>query len=151
MAVSGAGLDDSAAAMAERVRRSNAKVFAAYLAFQAVVGIGFWVALATSPGIRELFELRPALPAVTDAFVLADLLVGVAGSALGAWALWSDARWAVPVIAATSGGLVYPTLFLLLWVVMEGTGAACLAIMVPPSTISTYVTWWVWKSPRPPT
>ena len=66
--------------MAERVRRSNAKVFAAYLAFQAVVGIGFWVALATSAGLRELFELRPTLPAVTDAFFLADLIIGVAGS-----------------------------------------------------------------------
>ena len=68
MAGSGDGLDYSAAAVAERVRRSNAKVFAAYLAFQAVVGVGFWVALATSAGIRELFELRPSLPAVTDAW-----------------------------------------------------------------------------------
>ena len=80
------------------------------------------MALATSPGIRELFELRPTLPAVTDAFFLADLIVGVAGSALGSWALWSDARWAVPVIAATTGGLLYATLFLVLWVAMEGTG-----------------------------
>jgi len=150
MAGSGDGLDYSAAAVAERVRRSNAKVFAAYLAFQAVVGIGFWVALATSAGIRELFELRPTLPAVTDAFFLADLIVGVAGSALGSWALWSDARWAVPVIAATTGGLLYATLFLVLWVAMEGTGGACLAIMVPPSAISTYATWWAWRSQRPP-
>jgi hypothetical protein len=141
-------LDYSDDAIAERVRRSNARVFAAYLVVQAVVGLAFWVGLAASPAIRELFELVPELRSVTTAWLLADLVVGVVGSAAGAWALWTDARWALPVIAFTTGGIVYPTIMLASWVVMEDTGLATLAIMVPPSVISVYVTWWVWRSGR---
>ena len=83
-----------------------------------------------------------------DAFFLADVLVGVVGSALAAWALWSDARWAVPVTAFTTGGIVYPTLFLVCWVAMVGTGQACLAIMLPPAVLGSFVTWRVWVIDR---
>ena len=139
-------LDFSAEAVAERVRRSNARVFAAYLVVQAVVGLAFWVGLAASEEVRELFELAPERRSVTTAWLLADLLVGVLGSAVGAYALWKDRGWALPVIAFTTGGIVYPTLMLVLWVLMEDTGMATLAIMVPPSVISLYVTWWTWRS-----
>jgi hypothetical protein len=144
------GLDISAVATAERVRRSNARVFAAYLLLQAVVGILFWVALEWSPDIRKLFELTATNDDVTDAFFLADLLVGVAGSAAGAWALWSDARWGAPVVAFTAGGLVYPTLFLVAWVARTDTGDACLLIMVPPSIITSSIAWWATAARRPP-
>jgi hypothetical protein len=140
-------LDYSAEAVAERVRRSNARVFSTYLVVQAVVGVGFWVGLAASDGLRELFELVPEVPSVTDAWLFADLLVGVLGSAVGAYALWAGARWALPVVAFTTGGIVYPTIMLATWVLMEDTGLATLAIMVPPSVISLYVTWWTWRNP----
>lgn len=140
------GLDHSDAAVAERVRRSNARVFALYLVVQAVVGTLFWVGLFASPELRELFELAPDLPSVTDAWIAADLVVGVGGSALGAYALWADRSWALPVIAVTTGGIVYPTIMLVTWVVMEDTGLPTLAIMVPPSVISLVVTWWTWRS-----
>lgn len=141
-------LDYSAEAVAERVRRSSARVFALYLVVQAIVGTGFWVGLAASDGLRELFELVPEVPSVTDAWLFADLLVGVLGSGLGAYALWSDARWALAVIAFTTGGIVYPTIMLATWVLMEDTGLATLAIMVPPSAISLFVTWWTWRNHR---
>lgn len=143
-------LDVSAAATAERVRRSNARVFAGYLVLQAVVGILFWVALEWSPDVRELFELTPTNDTVTDAFFLADLLVGVVGSAAGAWALWSDARWSAPVVAFTAGGLVYPTLFLVAWVARTDTGDACLLIMAPPSIITSSIAWWATAARRAP-
>ena len=143
-------VDDSAEAVAERVRRSNARVFAAYLVVQAVVGLAFWVGLAVSDEVRELFELVPEIPSVTDAWLFSDLVVGVLGSALGAYALWVDARWALPVVAFTTGGIVYPTVMLVTWVLTEDTGLATLAIMVPPSVISLYVTWWTWRHPAAP-
>ena len=148
MQAADADLDFSDEAVAERVRRSNSRVFALYLVVQAVVGLAFWVGLAASEDIRALFELAPQLRSVTTACLLADVIVGVAGSAAGAYALWTDARWALPVIAFTTGGIVYPTLMLVLWVMMEETGGATLAIMIPPSVISVYVTWWVWQSRR---
>jgi hypothetical protein len=52
----------------------------------------------------------------------------------------------LPVIAFTTGGIVYPTIMLATWVLMEDTGLATLVIMVPPSVISLYVTWWVWRN-----
>lgn len=143
-------LDYSDEAVAERVRRSNARVFATYLALQAIVGVGFWVGLAVSDEVRKLFELVPEVRSVTTAWVFADLVVGVLGSALGAYALWVDARWALPVVAFTTGGIVYPTIMLATWVLMEDTGQATLAIMVPPSVISLSVTWWTWRNPKEP-
>jgi len=143
--VSTSGLDLSDAAIAERVRRTHQRVFAGYMALQALVGVLFWTALAASPRIRSVFDLMPAHHEVTDAFFLADLLVGVVGSAFGAWGLWTAARWTVPVLAFTTGGIVYPTLFLVCWVALAGTGEATLAIMLPPSVLSSWVTWRTWS------
>ena len=143
-------LNYSDEAVAERVRRSNARVFATYLVVQAVVGLAFWVGLAVSDEVRKLFELVPEVRSVTSTWLFADLVVGVLGSALGAYALWADARWALPVVAFTTGGIVYPTIMLATWVLMEDTGLATLAIMVPPSVISLYVTWWTWRNPEEP-
>jgi hypothetical protein len=142
--------DYSDEAMAERVRRSNARVFATYLVVQAVVGLAFWVGLAVSDEVRKLFELVPEVRSVTSTWLFADLVVGVLGSAFSAYALWADARWALPVVAFTTGGIVYPTIMLATWVLMEGTGLATLAIMVPPSVISLYLTWWTWRNPQEP-
>jgi hypothetical protein len=139
------GLDLSDAAIVERVQRANRRVFAGYMGLQALVGVLFWTALVASPRIRSVFDLMPSHHEVTDAFFLADLLVGVVGSILGAWGLWTAARWTVPVLAFTTGGIVYPTLFLVCWVAMAGTGEACLAIMLPPSVLSTWVTWRTWR------
>jgi hypothetical protein len=142
------GLDLSDEAIAGRVKQTNQRVFAGYMGLQATVGVLFWVALLGSSRIRSAFDLMPAEHAVTDAFFLADLLVGVVGSAIAAWGLWAGARWAVPVVAFTTGGIVYPTLFLVCWVAMVGTGEACLAIMLPPTVLSSYVAWRTWVIDR---
>jgi hypothetical protein len=125
-------------AIATRAPSATERVFAGYLAVQALAGVGWWVALALSPTVRSWFELAPGRPEVMDAFVVADAAV-IAGSALAARGLATGAAWAVPVVAFTAGGLVYPTLYLVGWVARTGAGGPTLAIMVPPSVLTCWV------------
>jgi hypothetical protein len=130
-------------------RVPHADWFAGYLLVQAVVGVVLWIAWGTSSTVRSWFELRTDDPAVMDAFVFADLAIGVVGSAAGAWGLHVRARWVLPVIAFTAGGLVYATLYLVGWVSFTGTGAVALAIMVPPATASAWITYRIWRALNP--
>lgn len=123
---------------------------AGYLAAQAVLGCVLWAAWAGSPTVRSWFELAAERHAVMDAFVFADLAIGVGGSALGAWGIARRATWVVPVVAFTAGGMVYPTLYLVGWVSFRGTGAATLAIMVPVSTFTTWIAYQAWRLDRTP-
>ena len=132
----------------EHVAAFNRQVFGGYMALQAVGGIVFWLLLRTSSDVRSWIELMPKEHAVTDAFIAADLFVGVVGSALSAWALWRNDRWAVAVVAFTTGGIVYPTLFLASWVAYTSDGGPCLAVMVPPSILSSWVAYQTWRLSR---
>jgi hypothetical protein len=138
--------------MAEAVLRDEApaatgteRVFAGYLAVQAVAGVAFWAILATVPAAREWLELMAEKHEVTDAFLLADAIVIVA-SAAGAWAVAGRRSWALPMVAFTAGGLVYPTLFLVCWVAFTGDGAMTLAVMVAPSSLTCWVAWQLWRT-----
>jgi hypothetical protein len=122
-------------------------ICAGYLAAQAVVGVVFWVTLESLPAVREWLELMPSKHEVTDAFVLADAIV-IVGSAVSAWAVARGKRWSLPVVAFTAGGVVYPTLFLVCWVALTGVGAATLAVMVAPSSLTCWVTYQVWRADR---
>jgi hypothetical protein len=115
-------------------------VYAGYLALQAFAGVVLWILLASTNLVRDLFELVPERPEVTDAFVFADLFLGVLGSALSAWALWRERRWASHVLAFTTGALLYPTCYLVIWVAMAGTGSVALAVMVVVSLLNG----WIW-------
>jgi len=126
------------------------RVYAGYLALQAVLGIGWWVLLATSTTVRSGFELMPERHAVMDAFVFADIAVVVVGSAVGAWAITRGSAWAVPIVWFTAGGIVYPTLYLLGWVSFTGVGSPLLAAMVAVSTLTLWVAFQVWRTSRPP-
>jgi hypothetical protein len=121
------------------------RVIAAYLAAQAAVGVALWVAWSSSGAARSWFELAADRPSVMDAFVFADLGAAVTGSALSAWGFARAGRWAVPVVAFTAGALVYPTLWLVGWVSLEGTGALGLAIMIPPSVLTSWIAWRAWR------
>ncbi len=123
-------------------------VYVWYFVAQAAVGVALWVALAVSPTVRSWFELRPDTHAVMDAFVFADVLVVVVGSLLSAWALRTRAPWTVPMVAFTAGGVVYPTLYLVGWVSFTGSGALCLAIMVPPATLTTWIAYQTYRTTR---
>jgi hypothetical protein len=118
------------------------------MAAQALVGIAFWVMLVTSPTARSWFELMPEHHALLSSMVFGDLLVIVLGSALSAWGIASGARWAVPVVAFTAGGVIYPTLYLVGWVSFTGVGALCLAIMGPPSTLTCWIAYQTWRADR---
>ena len=121
-------------------------IFVWYFVAQAAVGIGLWVVLASSDRVRSWFELMPAHHEVMNAFVFADVAVVVVGSLLSAWALRSQASWAVPSVAFTAGGIVYPTLYLVGWVSFTGVGTLCLAIMLPPSTLTCWIAYQTFRS-----
>lgn len=120
-------------------------LYTGYLVAQAIVGIVLWILWGTSTTVRSWFELVDDVPAAMDAFVFADLLVGVAGSALGAVGVWRGARWAAPVVTFVAGGLVYSTLYLIAWVSFAETGALTLAIMVPPAIINPLIALRLWE------
>jgi hypothetical protein len=125
-----------------------ARIYAAYLAAQAVVGVLLWVAYVASPTVRGWFELLPSHRPVTDAFALADLLVAVLASACSAWAVDREAAWAVPAVAFTAGAMVYPTFYLIAWVSYAGTGRAALTIMLAPATLTCWIAYQTWRSQR---
>jgi hypothetical protein len=123
------------------------RILAGYLALQAVAGVAFWVILGTVPAAREWLELMPGKHEVTDAFLFADAIV-VLTSAVSAWAVAGHRSWAVPMVAFTAGGLVYPTLFLVCWVAFTGDGAMTLAVMVAPSSLTCWAAWQLWRAAR---
>jgi hypothetical protein len=122
------------------------RVYAGYFAAQAVCGVVLWVLLASSGTFRSWFELMPDRHVVMDAFAFADVGLVVVGSVLSAWALEADKPWAVPALAFTAGAVMYPTLYLVDWVAVTGKGALCLAVMVPTATLSSWITYQVWRS-----
>jgi hypothetical protein len=124
------------------------RVYAGYLILQAVTGVALWVTWATSSTVRGWFELMPERHAVMDAFVFADLGLAVVGSALAAWAVGWGKSWAVPVVAFTAGTVMYPTLYLIDWVAMTGSGSLCLAVMVPAATLTSWIAYEVWRAAR---
>ena len=125
-----------------------ARVYALYLAAQAVVGVLLWIAYAASPTVRGWFELLPSHRPVTDAFALADLLVAVVASAVSAWGVDRERTWAVPAVAFTAGAMVYPTFYLIAWVSYAGSGRAALTIMLAPATLTCWIAYQTWRANR---
>lgn len=126
---------------------SERRTLSVYFLVQAAAGFFFWFLVNGSDEGRRIFDLMPGHPRVTDAFFYADLLA-IATSLACAWALDHDATWALPIVAFTAGCLVYPTIYLITWAPNSAGGARCLAIMVPPSAITTWITWRLWQQER---
>ncbi|MDZ7732285.1 MAG: hypothetical protein U5R31_03510 [Acidimicrobiia bacterium] len=123
-------------------------LYAGYLWVQAVLGVVLWLGIWTSDTVRSWFELVPTRPEVTDAFAFGDLGLIVVTSALGAWGVRRRRSWALPVVAFTAGGVVYPTLFLIGWMALTDDGAIPLAVMVPVSVLTCWITWQLWREGR---
>lgn len=119
-----------------------------FLLAQAAVGVLWWVSLTASDTVRSWFELDPSRPEVLDSLVVADVVVIIVGSLLGARGVWKGAAWAMPVVVFVAGGLVYVTLYLMAWVAFTGEGALCFVVMVPPSTLTSYAALLLWRSRR---
>ena len=124
-------------------------VAAGYFGLQAVCGIVLWVLIAVSPTVRSGFDLVEGRRVVTDAYFFADL-VAVGGSALAAWAAWRDRPWAVVAAAVTLGAVVYPTVYLIAWVAIDGTAAAALGVMVPVTVLTAWATRQLWVARTEP-
>lgn len=112
-----------------------------YFIAQAAVGVSFWFAMAWSTTFRSWIELVPGHRPVTDAFLSADLFVGVLGSLAAAWAITHDRSWAGAAAAFTLGGILYPTFYLISFVAATGRGWAPLAIMIAPSLLTSVATY----------
>jgi hypothetical protein len=111
----------------------------AYMALQAGMALGWWVALVVSDRVRGWFELDAGEHDVLSAFVLADLLVIVAGSAVAALALARSWSWASSCVAWVAGGVAYATLYLAMWTILGGHGAAGLAPMAGATVLTSGV------------
>lgn len=125
------------------------RVLAGYFALQGIVGLFFWFVVTGSAQGRELFDLMPGSPRVTDAFFAADLFTVVCSWATAA-GVATRARWAVAMAAFTTGCIVYPTVYLLSWAPHGAGGLRCLAIMVPPSVVGVWVTHRLWRAEQTP-
>ena len=112
------------------------------------MGVLLWVAYAASATFRGWFELLEGHGAVTESFVLADLLVAVVASACSAWGVDRQRSWAVPATAFTAGAMVYPTFYLVAWASLTGTGRAALNIMLPPATLTCWIAYQTWRAHR---
>lgn len=124
------------------------RLYAGYLALQAVLGVALWIGIATSSTVRSGFELLADRTFVTDAFVYPDLVVTVVGSALSAWGIASGRRWAVPVVAFTAGSVVYPTLYLFGWVSRQRTASVALWVMLAVSLLTCWIAWQTYRADR---
>jgi hypothetical protein len=127
-------------------RAREAQLHAGYLVVQAGLGILLWILIATSDIVREWFELVPEHPAVTDSFVFADLGIVVVGSLLSAYGIWTRAPWAAVAIAFTAGGVMYPTVYLMVWVALAGTASVALAVMIWTATATTWIAWQTYRA-----
>ncbi|MFN8019025.1 MAG: hypothetical protein U0P45_13010 [Acidimicrobiales bacterium] len=122
--------------------------YAGYFGLQAVAGIAFWALVAWVGPINELFQMSKARHAVTNSFLFADLVIGIAGSAVAAVGLWRARRWAGALALFVAGGMVYATVYLVGWVAFTGDGAALLALMIPPSSLSAWCAVQGWRLTR---
>ena len=121
---------------------------AAWFALQAVLGVVLWVGAGASDVVRSWLELVADHPEVTDAFLPADVMVIVA-SATAAWALGRGRPWAVVPVMVTVGGVLYPTAYLIGWVVStDGTGEVALGIMVATSAVTCGMATLLWRGRR---
>lgn len=119
------------------------KVAVIYLVAQAAAVFGWWVALLTSPTVRGWFELDTGRRDVLSAFVVADLVVLLAGSTVAAAGLLRSARWASRAVAGVAGGSAYATLWLAGWVALGGRGAVGLVPMLVATAATTALAVWV--------
>ena len=115
------------------------RTYGGYFLVQAITGAAFWLLLWLRTDDRGGFEMLGAERAVTNSFLLADLVLGIVGSLVVAIGVLTARRWAAGAALFVTGGIVYATLYILFWVAATGDAPAMLAVMVPPALLSTYV------------
>jgi hypothetical protein len=97
-----------------------------------------WTGVFGSDDVRSWLELVPGRHEVTNAFLPADAIL-VVSSGLAAWALLRCRPWAIVPVLLTTGGIVYPTAYLVGWVVTtDGTAEVALGIMLTASFLSCW-------------
>jgi hypothetical protein len=145
----GAGAGRGAPGSAGTGARSPAAnpIFAGYFVLQTLAGFALWIAMAVSPAIGDAVGIAEQR-AVTDAFVVPDMVLIVVGSVASAIGLWRGRSWAVPATAFTAGAVLYPTVYLFgLVLFTDGdTGSAAMGVMIPPSVLTAFIACHVWRA-----
>ena len=114
---------------------------ALYFGGHAVVDLAWWLAVKNIGWFRGWFELDPARPEVLDAFLVPDLVILAAASAVAAVALWREWRSAVVLAAVVTGGSAYATLYLAGWVILGGHGWMGVAAMSVETALMVVFVW----------
>lgn len=103
---------------------------ALYLGAQAVLVAAWWIVLWLVPASRGPF-LPAAWPeAALFAFVVPDVVVIVAGSAIAAFGSLRARTWTPSMLFALLGAVLYATLWCVGCVVATGEGWLCVAMMI---------------------
>ena len=120
---------------AEARRRDLAVV---YLSAQAALAALWWALLLMSPAVRAPFEMADDA-AVLDAFLAADIIVFIGGSAAAAIALHRRARSAPALCWFLAGGVVSATALLVALAVSLGSGGIGIVPMAAASILTVAI------------
>lgn len=131
--------------LSEWHEQTNARIYAGYLLLQAGVGIVQWMLVFESATFRSWFEVVDSHRDVMNAFAVADLCV-IVSSIISAWGVAARRAWAPVMVAFTAATLIYPTLWLIGWVMMTDGGGSALLVMIAPTTITTWIAVLVWRA-----
>lgn len=123
-----------------RARRPDAASLAVvYLSAQAALAALWWVLLLTVPAVRAPFEVADDDPAVLDAFLTADIIVFIGGSAAAAIAVHRGAPAAAALCWFLAGGVASATALLMALAVSLGAGVVGIVPMTAASIITVAI------------
>ena len=105
------------------------RIAALYFGGHALVDLAWWLGVKNVAQFRGWFELDPGRPEVLDAFLMPDLVILGALSAIAAVALARNWRVAAILAGVVTGGSAYATLYLAGWVTLGGHGWMGVAAM----------------------
>ena len=117
-------------------RHLKARLAAAYLALQGVLGIAWWAGVLAWPAFRARFEPPDAAPVSLTSFWLADLVFVVAGSLLAAHGIARWRPWAQAAPLVVAGAVGYATLYCVALSAATGAAWTMSVLMLPAAALT---------------
>jgi hypothetical protein len=106
-----------------------------FLLAQAVGAAVWWGLLLFWPASRAPFLVSGAPDATLFAFVAADAVLFIGTSAVCAFGLWAQRRWAWPLLCAHAGAAGYAALYCWALVALTGGDGLLGAVLMSPSLV----------------
>jgi hypothetical protein len=109
---------------------------AVYPLAQGLGALGWWIVLWRWPCARAYFKANSAPDSTLLAFLLPDLVVLIAGSLVGAYAIATRQRWELPAMYVLAGASIYAALYC--WGLTIATGGEGLlgAVLMSPLLVA---------------